>query len=169
MKILSLLEPWASLVALGKKKFETRSWKTKHRGRMGIHASKSFRTREKNLILNQPLKGALKNLCFRESALEGDRGKNIFAFTPERLPLGAIIATCDLVDIYLITETELIQIDPPKGQEPKRLPLPTGDEYDFGDYAPGRYAWELADVAILPEPIQAKGRLGLWNFDLEAK
>jgi activating signal cointegrator 1 len=40
MKVLSLLQPWASLVIIGAKKIETRSWATDHRGTLLIHASK---------------------------------------------------------------------------------------------------------------------------------
>ncbi len=39
MKVLSIKEPFASLVLLGIKKIETRSWKTKYRGEIYIHAS----------------------------------------------------------------------------------------------------------------------------------
>ena len=39
MKVLSLLQPWASLVVLGHKKIETRSWTTAYRGPLLIHAS----------------------------------------------------------------------------------------------------------------------------------
>ena len=41
MKTISLLQPWASLVIIGAKKIETRSWSTDYRGRLLIHASKS--------------------------------------------------------------------------------------------------------------------------------
>lgn len=40
MKVLSIIEPWASLIANGKKSIETRSWKTSYRGELYIHASK---------------------------------------------------------------------------------------------------------------------------------
>lgn len=39
MKVLSLLQPWASLVVMGHKKIETRRWSTKYRGELLIHAS----------------------------------------------------------------------------------------------------------------------------------
>lgn len=39
MKALSLLQPWATLVVLGVKKIETRSWRTPYRGELLIHAS----------------------------------------------------------------------------------------------------------------------------------
>ena len=41
MKTLSLLQPWASLVVMGAKTIETRSWQTAHRGPLLIHASTS--------------------------------------------------------------------------------------------------------------------------------
>lgn len=39
MYALSLLQPWASLVVMGAKTIETRSWSTRHRGPLLIHAS----------------------------------------------------------------------------------------------------------------------------------
>ncbi len=39
-KVLSLLQPWASLVVMGLKTIETRSWTTAYRGPLLIHASK---------------------------------------------------------------------------------------------------------------------------------
>ncbi len=40
MKALSLYEPWATLIALGEKRYETRSWSTAYRGPLLICASK---------------------------------------------------------------------------------------------------------------------------------
>lgn len=40
-KALSLWQPWASLIAVGAKQYETRSWATKYRGPLIIHASKT--------------------------------------------------------------------------------------------------------------------------------
>ena len=39
MKVLSIIEPWATLIKEGKKVIETRSWKTAYRGELYIHAS----------------------------------------------------------------------------------------------------------------------------------
>ena len=38
MKALSLRQPWATLVAIGAKQIETRSWSTAYRGTIAIHA-----------------------------------------------------------------------------------------------------------------------------------
>lgn len=40
MKAITLTQPWATLVAIGAKKIETRSWATGYRGRLAIHAAK---------------------------------------------------------------------------------------------------------------------------------
>jgi len=40
MKALTLWQPWASLVATGAKRIETRSCVTKYRGPLAIHAAK---------------------------------------------------------------------------------------------------------------------------------
>ena len=39
MKALSLRQPWASLIADGRKTIETRTWRTRYRGPLAIHAS----------------------------------------------------------------------------------------------------------------------------------
>ena len=39
MKVISVLQPWASLIVMGAKKIETRSWQTKYTGELLIHAS----------------------------------------------------------------------------------------------------------------------------------
>lgn len=47
MKVLSIREPWSSIIINGYKKYEFRSWKTNYRGKIFIHASKNI---EKNNI-----------------------------------------------------------------------------------------------------------------------
>lgn len=81
MKIISLLQPWASLI--GVKKIETRSWATKYRGPLGIHASKAFPKVNDDLCYDEPFNSALKGL-----------------YPPT---LGAIITTCNLVDCIEMT------------------------------------------------------------------
>lgn len=39
IKALSLTQPWATLVAIGAKKIETRSWQTPYRGRLAMLAT----------------------------------------------------------------------------------------------------------------------------------
>jgi activating signal cointegrator 1 len=80
MKVLSFLQPWASLTVMGFKKLETRSWSTKHRGELLIHAS-----------MGQS--GALL-------AQEPPFSKYITDFS--KLPFGAIIGKVQLTDIIKV-------------------------------------------------------------------
>lgn len=42
MKVITIKQPYASLIAYGYKKYEFRTWKTKYRGEILIHAGKSL-------------------------------------------------------------------------------------------------------------------------------
>lgn len=42
IKAISLIQPYASMIADGKKKIETRSWSTSYRGKLAIHASQKI-------------------------------------------------------------------------------------------------------------------------------
>ena len=62
MKVLSLTEPYATLIKKGTKLIETRSWKTNYRGKLYIHASATKIPKEwkenkelMNLVNNAPL------------------------------------------------------------------------------------------------------------------
>ena len=45
VRVITLHQPWASLMAIEAKKFETRSWATAHRGLLAIHAAKTKKGR----------------------------------------------------------------------------------------------------------------------------
>ena len=81
MKVLSLTEPYATLIKEGMKKVETRSWKTSYRGELYIHASstKIPKTSKEN--------AELMNLV-----------------TENNLNYGYIICKCNLVDCLKMTQ-----------------------------------------------------------------
>jgi hypothetical protein len=83
------------------------------------------------------------------------------------LPLGAIVATCELVDC--VPSVAIMQsfgaYGPEDGSGGRVLWALTDQELAFGDYTHGRYAWLLANVRALPEPIPAKGALSLWEWN----
>lgn len=58
MKVISIKQPWASLIVNGYKLYEFRTWKTKYRGKVLIHASKQIDKKEverfKDLNLEYP-------------------------------------------------------------------------------------------------------------------
>lgn len=59
MKVITIKQPWASLIAKGYKKYEFRTWRTKYRGDILIHAGKGIdkkaMKRFENLHLNYPI------------------------------------------------------------------------------------------------------------------
>ena len=62
MKVITIKQPWATLIAKGYKEYEFRTWKTKYRGDILIHAGKGIdkeaMTRFKDLNLEY-LKGCI--------------------------------------------------------------------------------------------------------------
>ncbi len=60
LKVLTLKQPWATLVAEGIKKYEFRSWRTNYRGKVLIHAGAGIDKKDmekfKNLNLEFPSK-----------------------------------------------------------------------------------------------------------------
>ncbi|MEG6584905.1 ASCH domain-containing protein [Dendrosporobacter sp. 1207_IL3150] len=135
MKAITLWQPWASLLASGAKKYETRTWATTYRGQLAIHAAKKFPKEEIELCWEEPFKTSLS-----KSGLK-----------VEDLPRGAIIAIANLTDCLKVNE-EFI----------KNLAGTT--ELEFGDYEIGKYAWVLTDVRPI-KPIAVSGKQGLWNWN----
>lgn len=171
MKALTIQQPWASLMASGDKLYETRSWPTKYRGPIAIHAGKQIDPDVFQFLLCE--------LATMDQLIE-------CGMTPEtlkELPRGAIIATADLVNVWRIVRRPGINVNKakhiPLGAESlstdKHAPdfadyfVPTEKEIALGHWIPGNYAWELQNVKILPEPIPAKGKQGLWNWEPEGK
>lgn len=59
MKVITIKQPWATLIAKGYKEYEFRTWKTKYRGDILIHAGKGIdkkaMPRFKHLNLEYPV------------------------------------------------------------------------------------------------------------------
>jgi activating signal cointegrator 1 len=144
VKVLSIIQPWATLLALDEKKFETRSWATKHRGPLAIHSSKKI---DKEACRAEPIRSVLEK----------------HGYTEKNLPVGVIIATCQLSNCFQVTDDFGHFAFLENGQTVK------DNEYLFGDFSEDRFGWEITDVEILEKFIPAKGQLGLWNFHYETQ
>lgn len=136
IKALTIRQPWATLVALGVKQIETRSWRApasligQH---FAIHAGTSLAGMD---ALDGDCEGMTEagwrygyigsyqaSYCYRSSD-EGHRGETWMvkddASDPAPdydgpLPLGAIVATARLVDCVPITAPGHLPLDPPDG------------------------------------------------------
>ena len=84
MKVLTLKQPWATLVAEGIKKYEFRSWKTNYRGKILIHAGTGIDKKElekfKDLNLDFPSKRILAEVELEDCLeLNDELNKKIIA------------------------------------------------------------------------------------------
>lgn len=147
MRGFSLTQPWATLVAIGSKRIETRSWSTAYRGDLLIHAAKGFPRYCQELRYDEPFRSVLMAAGFN---------------TANDLPRGVIVAMARLTGVAR-TE-DIVQMSQGLLQH----------EIEFGDYGSGRYGWVLADVQSLTKPVPAAhvdrhgvdvagGALGLWR------
>ena len=157
MKALTLTQPWATLVAIGAKKIETRSWNTSYRGPLAIHAAKGFPAWAKDICLTEPFFSVLRS----ENLAGVGTGNGWLA----DFPLGAIVATCELVHVKQIDELTHFPACRAFAWQKRLWKLET-QERAFGDYSMGRFMWLLENVVVLPEPIPAKGALSLWECGL---
>lgn len=80
---ITLHQPWASLIAVGKKCYETRSWGTDYRGPIAIHAAKKLHENESLISLLE---------------IEADK-----------IPLGAIVAIANLTDCILMDQEFILK------------------------------------------------------------
>lgn len=142
MKALTLLQPWASLLAHGEKTIETRSWSTNYRGKVLITASKNLTKANRGIARLPEFEEALVR-CGHE--------------TPDDLPLGKALGILNLVDVIQTT---------PRTWTTDKL----GDKYDiseqdylFGDFTVGRYGWVFDGGLWFHEPFYIKGEMGLFN------
>jgi len=147
---ISLWQPWASLIALGAKRYETRSWPTNYRGPLLICAGKHFDAQCRQLCDTEPFRLALSPLRI---------GKNT------DLPCGQALCLVDLKHCWEIDELNLSRLH--RGYV-HREPLPSEREQAFGDFGVGRFAWELENVRPI-KPFAVSGMQRIFKVDIDAK
>ena len=127
MKVLTIKQPWATLIMQGDKRFEFRSWQTKYRGDLLIHAGKGID------------KEAMKRLA---------------KYIPKDMPSGKILGKVTLVDCIKCD-------DDFKGKCLKE----NKDVYAIITFIE-KFAWQLENAEVFDEPIEAKGKLSLWEYNI---
>lgn len=125
MKVLTIKQPWATLIMQGDKRFEFRSWKTNYRGELLIHAGKG---------------------------IDKEAMKRLSKYISENLPSEKILGKVKLVDcIEMSTEFKEILLKENK------------DIYTDSSFKEN-YGWKLENVEVFDNPIETKGKLGLWEY-----
>lgn len=134
IRAITLHQPFASFIAIGLKRYETRSWPIRPipgTGKIAIHAGK-----------------AKLNLAVFE-------GQDILRVTLERfgcicnLPRGCVVAVAQVTSCERITEKLIRNIHPAE-----RL---------VGHWKPGRWAWKLENVRKIG-PYYCRGYQRIWKW-----
>ena len=143
MRALTLHQPWATLIALGIKTIETRSWPPPRNligQTIAIHAGRRL----------QPNPGPQIETILRRTY--GDHWRRL-------LPAGAVVATATVRDACQVAgpaadtgcivtrDGQIVPADP------------------YGDFSTGRWLLLLSDISPLPKPIPATGRQRLWRWE----
>lgn len=166
MKAITLHQPYASLAALGLKRYETRSWAASYTGPIVIHSGMwqpgpraAHRAGAYDAAVISP---AILGPLFpdkRVSEMDADERRGLL-LTP---PFGAVLATAQLVEALAI-KVEPGASAPSLIDRDGNVREVSAAEVQFGHYQTGRWAWVLAEVQPLREPVPARGRLGIWEW-----
>lgn len=147
MKAISLKQPWATLMALGVKRFETRG---KHLNiRVGdlvaIHASKTWGPDQRAFCEAEPCRTVL-----------AQHGITLNSATHYDLPRGTVVAVAECRSVLPTTEAKFAL---------QQIGTMGGLEIAFGDYSEGRTAFCLMPMWTVGDPfIHARGQLGVWQL-----
>lgn len=192
MKALTVRQPWASLIALGVKTIETRSWRAPKAligERIAIHAGKArpkdvWCSASADPVFPPPL-ARLYDYGKCVDPQESNDGE-WWRYRWDG-PLGAVVAVATLADCapmealdypepsdasLLCGTAVYLWSDPAwagyllhvSRHEHPSVDTDIADQLPYGDFQPGRWAWMLSDVDVLAEPIPAKGKQGLWEW-----
>lgn len=139
MRVISIWQPYASLLIHGFKHFETRPWPMPPAligEEIGIASTKQIRAQQLECWQNHFF---LKHYC--RTGLPA----------MEDLPHGYLLGTLRVTESLLMTP-ELI------ARTPER-------EIVFGEWTPGRYAFRISDARPLETPIRVRGQQGIWTYE----
>lgn len=145
MKAITIIQPYAELIARGDKRVENRTWVTHYRGPLAIHAgvARSYQGCDVRAIAET------------------------HGVDASELVFGCVVAVAELVDCVKMAEN--------RGRDSQRqpfvVPVWAREKYPWlidHHYATGPVCWVLQNVRRLSEPVRAVGWQGLWDIDLPA-
>lgn len=138
MKVISIWQPWATLLVQGFKVFETRGWaapKSLIGQRIGIASTKSWHPAQRSAADHVGFQ-----VYFSELGLPH----------PEELPRGYLLGTVLLDSCELMTAEFMDDV--------------SDEEKSYGWWEEGRYAWRTIDPIPLITPIVIQGRQGIYDW-----
>jgi len=137
MRAITIWQPYASLIVLGLKRFETRSWTTTYRGPLIIQAAKKWdcdRSADYGRVLE-----LIAEHGFPQSTDE-DSPSNLAM----RETLGCVLGVVDLTDCQPMLDGGSVF------------------ENEVGFFGEGRFGWTCSNPVAFRKPIPVVGKQGLW-------
>jgi hypothetical protein len=136
MECVVVKQPWATLAVTGATRYIVRDWRTHHRGRMAIQASRRFPRQNVELCCDEEMRAVLR-----------DKGYDYVI----QLPVQAVVGAVKVSDCIYVTEDNRASFD-------------SGDlAVRFGLLQPGRWAWVCTEPQRLARAIPRTGRLGVFQ------
>lgn len=139
MKVISIWQPFASLLVQGYKTFETRTWSAPQSvigQRIGIAATKTIVAGQRAHMADPEFQQFYERLDMPEF---------------EDLPRGYLLGTAVLDSVELMTEEFLEDV--------------SQEEQSYGWWELGYYAWRMVDPLQLTHPIPIRGMQGIYNWE----
>jgi activating signal cointegrator 1 len=146
MRAISLWQPHGSLIITGAKTFETRHWYTPFRGTLILHAAKHWTKDDERSLLGREYQNGLQPLIGNE--IDFNNSRTAASVTKMNLTFGALIGVAELVNCI-----------PTHQMSAKDRRRARG----FGNFARGRFAWELRNAQRFMNPVPFKGAQGFFN------
>lgn len=135
-RLLTIRQPYATLIALGEKLVETRIWDTAYRGWLGIHAG---------LGLSRADEREYEEIAKREPcrSILASRGLKY-----HDLPRSAVLAVCRIEECV---------------PGPAAALSLSEQEIALGSYSDAHFGFFLGSIRPLPTVVRVKGCQGLWK------
>lgn len=140
MKAITIWQPYATLIMLGLKQYETRSWGTSYRGPLIIHAAKKWD--EDREFDCQRVTSLMNLLEITPEHFTEEQRKHFYE--PLGNTLGRALGVVELVDCQPMADG--------------------GDDFEneVGSFGDGRFGWKCGTPRLFEKPIAALGKQGLW-------
>lgn len=145
MKVITVTEPWATLVVIGAKKYETRSWARPAQGRLLVHAAKGMPRYALNAVLER---GQIQTTLCEHF---GDSQTGVLDRLNDRR--GKIIGSVAHVGCFRTEDVRDMAI--------------FSRERAFGDFSDNRFAWGLHHPRAFKTFVPVRGSLGIWTLPEE--
>jgi hypothetical protein len=150
VKALTLHQPYASLMAIAAKRYETRSrrWDCLLGQDVAICSAKTFPAKYRTWAYHDPIFRATLSAAHLIPTQQT-------GMVPENLPLGFVLC---VVQIASVSDTEWFT-----GGTPVQFQL-SAEERAFGDYSEGRFVYTTRNLRALKHPVSVRGYQGIFNL-----